>query len=160
VYATAGSEEKVKFCEKIGATKAINYREQDFVTAINELTGGRGVDTVLDMIGGTYTQRNIDILAEDGRLCLINFMGGVESKINLSKVLNKRLTITGSTLRHREPEFKANIARKLEQHVWPWLKSGVVTPIIHQVFPLEQASEAHKSIESETHVGKIVLTVK
>lgn len=159
VYATAGSDEKVKFCEKIGATKAINYREQDFVTAIDEMTAGRGVDVVLDMIGGTYMQRNIDILSEEGRLCLINFMGGVEAKINLSKILTKRLTITGSTLRHRDPEFKEGIARKLEQHVWPWLKSGIVKPILYQVFPLDQASEAHKSIESETHVGKIVLTV-
>lgn len=160
VYATAGSEEKVKFCEKLGATKGINYREQDFVTAVDELTGGRGVDVVLDMIGGTYTQRNIDILAEDGRLCLINFMGGVESKINLSKVLSRRLTITGSTLRHRDPEFKASIAGKLEKHVWPWLRSGVVKAIVQQVFNFEHAPEAHKAIESETHIGKIVLTVQ
>jgi NADPH2:quinone reductase len=159
VYATAGSEEKAKFCEKLGATKGINYREQDFVDAINGLTGNRGVDCVLDMIGGTYTQRNIDVLAEEGRLCLINFMGGVESKINLSNILSKRLTITGSTLRHRDPEFKANIAAKLEQHVWPWLISGAVKPIVYQVFDFAHAPEAHKSIESETHVGKIVLTV-
>ena len=160
VYATAGSDEKVKFCENLGATKAINYREQDFVTAVIELTGGRGVDCVLDMIGGTYTQRNIEILAEDGRLCLINFMGGVESKIRLSKILSKRLTITGSTLRKRDPEFKANIARKLEQHVWPWLRSGIVKPIVYQVFPFDQAPDAHKAIESETHTGKIVLTIQ
>jgi len=160
VYATAGSNEKVQLCEKLGATKAINYREQDFVTALNELTGGRGVDVVLDMIGGTYTQRNIDILAEEGRLCLINFMGGVESKIKLSKILSKRLTITGSTLRKRDPEFKAGIARKLEQHVWPWLKSGVVKPIVYQVYNFDHAPDAHKAIESETHVGKIVLTIQ
>lgn len=160
VYATAGSEEKARFCEKLGATKGINYREQDFVEAVNRLTGGRGVDVVLDMIGGTYTQRNIDILAEEGRLCLINFMGGVESKISLAKILSKRLTITGSTLRHRDKEFKANIARKLEQHAWPWLRSGIVKPIVYQVFNFEHAPEAHKSIESETHVGKIVLTVQ
>lgn len=159
VYATAGSEEKARFCEKLGATKGINYREQDFVEAVNEITGGRGVDVVLDMIGGTYMQRNIDILAEEGRLCLINFMGGVEAKINLSKILSRRLTITGSTLRHRDTDFKANIARKLEQHVWPWLKSGIVKPIVYQVFDFAHAPEAHKAIESETHVGKVVLTI-
>lgn len=160
VYATAGSEEKIKFCEQLGATKAINYREEDFVDAINKITDGRGIDCVLDMIGGPYTQRNIDILAEEGRLCLINFMGGVEAKINLSKILTKRLTITGSTLRHRDADFKANIARKLEEHVWPWLKSGKVKPVVYQVFDFDHAPQAHSSIESETHVGKIVLAVK
>ena len=159
VYATAGSEEKVRFCEELGAKKCINYKTENFRDVINEVTNKRGVDVILDMIGGDYMQSNIDILAEDGRLAVINFQGGEEAKIKLGKVLRKRLTITASTLRPRSAEFKAAIAKNLEANVWPWFAEGKIKPVVYKTFDLAQADEAHRTIESGEHIGKIVLTV-
>lgn len=159
VYATAGTDEKAKFCESIGARKGINYRTSDFVAVVRDDSQGRGVDVILDMIGGDYTPRNIEALAEDGRLAIINFQGGDETNIKLSKVLRKRLTITASTLRNRTDAFKADIAAKLNKTAWPWLESGLVRPIVHKTFPLAQAPEAHRLLESSLHIGKVVLTV-
>jgi NADPH2:quinone reductase len=159
VYVTAGSEEKCNFCEKLGADKAINYKTEKFSDVINALTSKKGVNVILDMIGGDYTQDNLDILAEDGKLVLINTMKGDETSIKLGMVMRKRLTITGSTLRVRPISFKAAIAKKLEEHVWPWLVSGEVRPVIFKTFPLERADEAHMLMESSEHIGKIVLLV-
>jgi len=157
VYVTAGSGDKCTFCENLGAAKAINYKISDFADAIQHLTHGKGVDVILDMIGGDYTPRNIKSLASDGRLVLINMMNGKDVQIDLSLVMMKRLTITGSTLRSREPAFKAAIARNLEEHIWPLLASGQIKPIINAVFPAVAAAEAHRLMESSQHTGKIVL---
>lgn len=159
VYATAGSDDKVKYCESLGARKAINYKTEKFKDVLLRETHNRGVDVILDMIGGDYTRDNLDSLADDGRLVLINFMKGDEANIRLSKVMRKRLTITGSTLRARDSVFKAAIAGNLLRTVWPWLEQGLVKPIIHQVYPLDKASDAHQLMESSAHVGKIVLTI-
>lgn len=159
VYVTAGTEEKCAFCEKLGADRAIHYRKEKFRDVIKDLTQSKGVDVILDMIGGDYTPDNIDILAEDGRLVLINAMRGNEATIKLLTVMRKRLTITGSTLRARDTAFKADLASKLEKHVWPWLISGVVKPVIYKTFPLEMAHEAHRLMESNEHIGKIILTI-
>jgi NADPH:quinone reductase len=159
VYATAGTQEKVDACLKLGAKRAINYKTENFRDVILSETSQRGVDVILDMIGGDYTQNNIDALAEDGRLAIINFQGGDEAKIKLSKVLRKRLTITASTLRSRDAAFKGAIAANLEKHVWPWLVYGKVKPVVYKTFPLEQAADAHRLMESSEHIGKIVLTV-
>jgi len=158
VYVTAGSDEKCKFCEDLGAIKAINYRSEDFAEAINQLTNGKGVNVILDMIGGDYTPGNISSLAEEGRLVLINAMKGKDVQIDLSQVMRKRLIITGSMLRSREIEFKSAIARSLEQHIWPLLASGKIKPVIHDVFPAKDAAKAHALMESSEHVGKIVLS--
>ncbi|HZY78519.1 MAG TPA: NAD(P)H-quinone oxidoreductase [Cyclobacteriaceae bacterium] len=157
VYATAGTDEKVKFCESIGATKAINYKTENFKERILALTNDKGVNVILDMIGGDYTQQNIDSLADDGRLSIINFQGGDEAKIRLSKVLRKRLTITASTLRPRDTAFKAAIASNLEKHIWPLLASGQIKPIVYKTFPLANAADAHKLLETGEHIGKVVL---
>jgi NADPH:quinone reductase len=157
VYVTAGTAEKCKFCEELGATKAINYKEEDFAAIIKQITNGRGVDVILDMIGGDYTQPNIKSLAEEGRLVLINMMMGKDVQVDLSLVMSKRLTITGSTLRARDPLFKAAIAQNLEKNIWPLLASGKIKPIINAVFPAEKAAEAHQLMESSEHIGKIVL---
>lgn len=158
VYVTAGSEEKCSFCENLGAEKAINYKTKKFKEEIKKLTAS-GVDVILDMIGGDYTPDNLDILAEEGRLVLINFMKGDETTIRLSQVMRKRLTITGSTLRARDSRFKTSVANNLQKIVWPWIKSGEVKPIVFQTFPLEKADEAHALMESSKHIGKIVLIV-
>jgi len=160
VYVTAGSDEKCSFCEKLGAEKAINYIAQDFKEEIKKLTSSKGVDVILDMIGGDYTPDNLDILAEDGRLVLINFMRGDETTLKLSVVMRKRLTITGSLLRPRNSLFKSSIAQKLTEFVWPWLESGTIKPVVCQIFPLKKADEAHRLMESSSHIGKIVLTVQ
>lgn len=157
VYTTAGNEEKCSFCESLGATKAIHYRMEKFRDVIKKLTHDRGVDVILDMIGGSYTGDNLDVLAEDGRLVLINFMKGDEVTIKLSAIMRKRLTVTGSTLRARDSKFKTSIAERLEETVWPWLVSGKVKPIIHKTFPMENVAEAHHLLESSRHIGKIVL---
>lgn len=157
VYATAGNEEKCTFCEHLGAEKAIHYRMEKFRDVIRKVTHDRGVDVILDMVGGNYTADNLDILAEDGRLVLINFMKGDEVTVKLSTIMKKRLTITGSTLRARDVAFKTAIAHRLEETVWPWLVSGKVRPIIYKTFWLEDASEAHRVLESSKHIGKIVL---
>jgi NADPH2:quinone reductase len=159
VFATAGSPEKCAFCEGLGA-KAINYREEDFVERVQELTHGRGVDLILDMIGGPYLRRNLDSLATGGRLVLIAVQGGPKTEINLLPVLLRRLTITGSTLRPRSVPEKAGIAAALKREVWPLLEAKRVQPIIHATFPLAEAAEAHRLMESSRHIGKIVLTTE
>lgn len=157
VIATAGSDEKCAACKALGADHAINYRSQDFVAAVADITGGRGVDVILDMVAGGYVAREVDCLAEDGRLVIIAVQGGVKAELNAGLVLRRRLTITGSTLRPRPVAFKAAIARSLREHVWPLLESGAVKPVIHQVFAPAQAAEAHTLMESNRHVGKLVL---
>jgi putative PIG3 family NAD(P)H quinone oxidoreductase len=159
VYATAGSPEKCRACERLGAAHAINYRTEDFVTVVKDLTGGRGVEVVLDMVGGDYLSRNLDVLAMEGRLVQIAFLRGSRAEVNLAPLMQKRLWITGSTLRPRTVEQKGAIARGLLQHVWPKLSAGAARPVIHATFPLERASDAHAELERGEHVGKIVLTV-
>lgn len=159
VFATAGSDEKCRACEKLGAEHAINYKSEDFVAAIKELTGGRGVDLILDIMGGPYLERNLVSLAIDGRLVQIGLLGGSEAQIDLRRLLGRRLTITGSTLRPRSVEEKGAIADALRSEVWPLLEAKRVAPIVYRTFPLEQASEAHRLMESSQHIGKIVLTI-
>lgn len=158
VIATAGSDEKCRACEQLGAD-AINYRTEDFVARTRALTNGAGADVILDIIGGEYVQRNLDSLALEGRLVQIGLQGGARAQISLIRVLQHRLTITGSTLRARTPAEKGRIARELERQVWPLLEAGRVKPIVHATFPLEQAADAHRIIDASTHVGKIVLEV-
>jgi NADPH2:quinone reductase len=160
VFVTAGSDEKCRACEALGATRAINYRSEDFVAAVRDLTSGRGVDLVLDIMGGSYLQRNLSALATDGRLVQIGLMGGESASIDLRRVLGRRLTITGSTLRPRTVQEKGEIAAALLQQVWPLLERGVVRPIIHRTFPLVEAAAAHRLMESSEHIGKIVLSVQ
>jgi NADPH2:quinone reductase len=159
VFATAGSDEKCRACEALGADKAINYRTDDFVAAVKALTGGRGVDVILDMVGGEYIAREIECLADDGRLSLIALLGGSKATIDLGQVLRRRLTLTGSTLRPRSIAFKAEIAANLRKHVWPLLESKAIKPVIFKVFPLDQAAQAHALMEASTHIGKIMLQV-
>lgn len=159
VYATAGNAEKCRRCEALGAQAAIDYRTEDFVARIRELTEGRGVDVILDIVGGDYLQRNLDCLAVEGRLLQIAMQQGPKTQINLLPILLKRLTLTGSTLRPRSVKEKAVIADALHTQVWPVLASGRIRPVIHGAFPLEQAAEAHRLMEAGGHVGKIVLTV-
>jgi len=157
VFATAGSEEKCAACVRLGAQRAINYRSEDFVAVVQAETGGRGVDVILDMIGGDYLLRETSALAEDGRLVIINTMGGARTTINLLDVMVKRLTITGSTLRSRPVAVKTQIARRLQQHVWPLLEAGRVKPIVFRTFAMDQAAAAHALMERSEHIGKIVL---
>ena len=159
VLATAGSAEKCAACESLGAERAINYRTTDFVAAVREATGGRGVSVVLDMVGGEYLQRNIDCLAMDGRLVQIGVLEGVKSQINMMPVLQRRLWITGSTLRARSIQEKAAIAHAVRRSVWPLIEQGTVRVLVHQAFPLARAAEAHRVMESSAHIGKLVLTV-
>ncbi len=158
VFATAGSDEKCRACLSLGADAAINYKTEDFVSRVKELTGG-GADLILDIIGGEYLQRNLDALALEGRLVQIGLQGGAKAQVNLIPLLQKRLTITGSTLRARRPEEKGQIARELEVHVWPLVAAGTVKPIIHAMFPLGEVADAHRLLDSSAHIGKIVLTV-
>ena len=158
VFATAGSDEKCKACETLGA-RAINYATADFVEAIADLTAGRGVNVILDIIGGGYLERNLKSLAIEGRLVQIGLQGGARSAIDLRTIMQRRLTLTGSTLRPRSVAEKAAIARDLEQHVWPLLSSGIIGPVIDRTVPLEHAAEAHRLLESGEVIGKIVLTV-
>jgi putative PIG3 family NAD(P)H quinone oxidoreductase len=158
VFVTAGGAEKCRACTDLGAEAAIDYREEDFVEAVKRLTGGRGVDVILDMVGGDYVQRNLDCLAPDGRLVSIAFLRGPKVQVNLMPMMMKRLTVTGSTLRARPIEEKGRTARALEQQVWPHLAAGRIRPVIDSTFPLAQAAEAHRRIDSGAHVGKIVLT--
>lgn len=159
VFVTAGSARKCAFCRELGADAAINYREQDFVEEVSALTSGRGVDVILDMIGGDYFPRNLKCMAFDARLVQIAVQGGPKAEINLLQVFLKRLTITGSTLRARDNTFKAAIAGKLREHVWPLLESGDIHPVIDTVLPLAEAAEAHALMESSRHIGKIILLV-
>ncbi|MFM0286287.1 NAD(P)H-quinone oxidoreductase [Paraburkholderia megapolitana] len=157
VLATAGSDDKCRACEALGAERAINYKTEDFVEVVKSLTNDRGVDVILDMVAGSYVPRELTALADGGRLVVIALLGGAKAEINLNDVLRRRLTITGSTLRPRPVEFKAKIAARLKEHVWPHLESGRIKPIVYQVFPAAQAADAHTLMESSTHVGKIVL---
>lgn len=157
VFATAGTEEKCAACVRLGAQRAINYRTEDFVAVVKAETAGRGVDVILDMIGGEYLVRQTAALAEDGRLVLINTMGGARTTINLLEVMVKRLTITGSTLRSRPVSVKAEIARRLQQHVWPLLEVGKVKAVVFRTFPFAEAAAAHALMERSEHIGKIVL---
>jgi NADPH:quinone reductase len=157
VFATAGSSEKCAACVQLGAERAINYRTEDFVEVAKRATDGRGVDLVLDMIGGDYVLREIDVLAEEGRLVLIATMGGTRAEVDLRSIMGRRLTITGSMLRRRSVEFKGAIATALREKVWPLLEAGRVKPIVHATFPIDQASEAHRVLEQGEHVGKLVL---
>lgn len=159
-YATAGSDEKVAACVALGATAAINYRTQDFGAEIKTLTDGRGVDVILDMVGGAYFPRNIRALAIDGRLVIIAFLGGSKVEaMDLTPIMTRRLTVTGSTMRPRTTAQKGAIARELHAKVWPLLDQGKCKPVIHATFPLAQAAEAHALMESSAHIGKIMLTV-
>lgn len=158
VIATAGSDDKCAACLSLGADHAINYKTQDFVAAVVELTGGQGVNVILDMVAGAYVGREIECLAEDGRLVIIAVQGGVKAEFNAGLVLRRRLTITGSTLRPRPVAFKAAIAASLRAQVWPLLAQGRIKPVIHQVFPAGQAAQAHTLMESNQHIGKLVLS--
>jgi NADPH2:quinone reductase len=159
VFATAGSADKCRACEDLGAERAINYKTEDFAPIVKELTGGKGVDVVLDMVGGDYVAREVSCLADDGRIVIIALLGGAKANVDLGQVLRRRLTITGSTLRPRPVAFKAQIARELRERVWPLLAAGRIKPVIHQTFPLEEAAAAHALMESSAHVGKIMLRV-
>jgi NADPH2:quinone reductase len=160
VYATAGTAEKCAACERLGATRAINYRTEDFVDVVKDATRGRGVDVILDMVGGDYVPRNLEALAVEGRLVQIAFLRGTRAEINLTPLMQRRLTFTGSTLRPRTVEQKGLIARALREHVWPKVETGALRPVIHRTFPLAEAAKAHAELERGEHVGKIVLTVE
>ena len=160
VFATAGTAAKAAACEKLGAERGINYRQTDFAAAVREATGGRGVDVILDMVGADYVQRNLDLLEMDGRLVQIGLLGGLKAQINMMPILQRRLTITVSTLRARPVAEKAAIARAVGQNVWPLLESGTVGAVVHAEFPLRDASQAHRVMESSAHVGKLVLRVE
>jgi putative PIG3 family NAD(P)H quinone oxidoreductase len=157
VLITAGSPEKCEACVRLGAERAIDYTEEDFVAVVKEVTGGRGVDVVLDMVGGEYIYRDLECLAREGRLVLIAFQGGATAEVDFRPLLQRWLTITGSTLRARSIEEKGRIARALEKEVWPLLESGKVAPVIHATFPLVEAADAHTLLDGGSHIGKIVL---
>jgi NADPH:quinone reductase len=159
VFATAGTEAKCAACRALGAELAMNYHLVDWVEAVREATAGRGVDAVLDIVGGAYVARNLDALAMEGRLLQIAFLKSSKVELDLMQVMRRRLTITGSTLRPRTPAQKGAIARQLQEHVWPLLEDGSVAPVIHATFPLERAADAHRMMEASTHIGKIVLIV-
>jgi NADPH2:quinone reductase len=160
VFTTAGSAEKCAACERLGADHAINYREADFVAVIKEKTGGKGIDLILDMVGGDYVQRNLLIAAEDGRIHQIAFQRGPKASVDFTRLMVRRITLTGSTLRPRSMEVKEKLAQGLEEKVWPLLAKGAVQPVIDSRFPLEQAADAHRRIETNAHIGKIILTVE
>lgn len=159
VYATVGSDERVRAVEALGAVQGINYRTQDYVEEVKKATGGKGVDVVLDMVAGDYINRNINCLADDGRIVIIALLGGAKAEIDCSQILRRRLTVTGSTLRPRPVEFKAEIARSLKERVWPLLEAGKIRPIVHATFPLERACDAHAMMDAGEQIGKIILTV-
>ena len=159
VYVTAGTEDKCAACLKLGADAAINYKEEDFVAEVSRLTGGQGVDLILDMVGGDYFPRNIECLAPEGRLLQIALQRGPKSEINLLKIMLNRLVVTGSTLRPRSVNEKSIIAEALKRDVWPQFRDGNLKPVIHARFPLTQAAEAHRLMDSSEHIGKIILTV-
>ncbi|XP_020270248.1 quinone oxidoreductase PIG3-like [Asparagus officinalis] len=157
VFATAGTEEKLAACKNFGADVCINYKTEDFVTRIKEETGGKGVDVILDNIGGPYFQKNLDSLDIDGRLFIIGFMGGTVTQVNLSCLLAKRLTVQAAGLRTRSRENKAEIVREVEEQVWPAIEAGKVKPVVYKTLPLAEAAQAHKLMESSAHIGKILL---
>jgi len=159
VFTTAGSDEKCRVCDDLGAERAINYHDEDYVKVVQQATGGTGVDLILDMVGGDYIPRNINALAIDGRLVMIAFLGGVKADLNFALVMAKRLTITGSTLRPQSDLAKAAIAQQLRDHVWPLLDAGSIAPVMDSTFALEDAAAAHTRLESAGHIGKVVLEV-
>ncbi len=159
VFATAGSEDKARACEQLGAERGINYRHEDFAAVVKQLTGDNGVDVILDMVGGDYLEREINCLADDGRIAIIALLGGAKGTLDMGQVLRRRLTVTGSTLRPRSVAFKGAIARQLQEKVWPLFGEGRIKPVIYESFPLEQAADAHTLMEASTHVGKIMLQV-
>ena len=159
VFATAGTTDKCKACEDLGATRAINYREEDFVEVIKTETGGEGVDVVLDMVGGDYIQRDLGMMKPGGRHVSIAFLAGPMANISVVDIMLKRLTVTGSTLRARPVEFKQSVAQSVLENVWPALEAGAFEPIIDSTFPLAEAAKAHERIESSVHIGKVILTV-
>ena len=158
VIATAGSDEKCQACLDLGADYAINYKSQDFVAEVKRITGGKGVDVVLDMVAGDYVKREVECLAEDGRIVIIAIQGGTKAEANAGLILRKRLTITGSTLRPRSVAFKADIAASLKARVWPLLANKTIKPVLFKTFSAAQAAQAHQLMESNQHIGKIVLT--
>ena len=157
VFATAGSAEKCAACERLGAERAINYRDEDFVAVLKQATAGRGVDVILDMVAGDYVPREIEALAEGGRLVFIATLGGDKATIDAGTIMRRRLTLTGSTLRARDIAFKGALAIQLHEKVWPLLAAGKVRPVIHQVFPAAEAARAHALMESSAHIGKLML---
>lgn len=159
MFVTAGTGDKCVFCNQLGADKSINYKTQDFVSEIKAVTQEKGVDVILDIIGGDYLPRNLKCMSFDGRLVQIAIQNGAKSEINLLPVMLKRLTITGSTLRARSNDFKSGIAKNLLRNVWPLLDSGKIKPIIYSTFALKDADKAHHLMESSQHIGKIILTV-
>lgn len=159
VFATAGSDEKVAACIKLGAEKAFNYRTQDWVAELQAATGGKGVNVILDMVGGDYVPRELKCLADDGRLVFIAYLRGPKTELNIDAVMRRRLTITGSTLRPRSTEFKGYLARNLREKIWPLIEAGRIRPQVYRTFPLADAAEAHRLMESSQHIGKIVLTI-
>jgi NADPH2:quinone reductase len=159
VFATAGSDEKCAACVRLGAEKAFNYRSQDFAAEVLAATAGKGVNVILDMVGGDYVPRELKCLAEEGRLVFIAYLRGPKTELNIDAVMRKRLTITGSTLRPRSVEFKGNLARNLREKIWPRIEAGKIKPVIYKTFPLAQAVEAHRLMESSAHIGKLVLSV-
>lgn len=160
VIVTAGSDEKCRAAERLGAAYAINHRTQDFVAEVDRITGGKGVDIVLDMVGGDYLRRNLDCLAEDGRHSSIAFQRGASAEIDVAKLMMRRLTLTGSTLRARSADFKSMVADEISRSVWPAVADGRLAPVIDSVYPLAEAAEAHRRMESGAHIGKIVLEVR
>jgi NADPH2:quinone reductase len=160
VFATAGSDDKCRFCEVLGATRAINYKSEDFVTTITAATDKQGVNVVLDMIGGSYLSRNLQVLAPEGRLVIIATQGGSKGELDIARLMKNRIFVTGSLLRPRPVEFKRHIKSQLLQHVWPLITRGRILPTIDSVFAFEAAAQAHERMESNAHMGKIVLEVK
>jgi NADPH2:quinone reductase len=159
VFATAGTDEKCAACVQLGAAAAFNYKTEDFVAGVKAATGGKGVDVILDMAAGDFVPMELKALADEGRLVFIAFLRGPKTELDVNEIMRKRLTITGSTLRPRPVEFKGAVARSLRERIWPLLEAGKIKPVIYKTFPLAQASEAHKLMESSQHIGKIVLTV-
>jgi len=159
VFATAGSDDKVAACVKLGAEKAFNYRTQDFEKEVLSATAGKGVEVILDMVGGDYVPRELKCLADDGRLVFIAYLRGPKTELNIDAVMRRRLTITGSTLRPRSAQFKAHLARNLKERIWPLVEAGRIKPQIYKTFPLSEAADAHRLMESSQHIGKIVLTL-
>lgn len=159
VFATAGSADKARACERFGAARGIDYTSEDFRAVVRQDTGNQGVDVILDIVGAKYLARNLEAAAVEGRIVVISLMSGAKTEINLNIILAKRLTLTGSTLRSRSVAQKALVAQAVHRHVWPLIAAGLVKPIVHATFPLDQASEAHRLMESSQHIGKIVLQV-
>ncbi|HXI36367.1 MAG TPA: NAD(P)H-quinone oxidoreductase [Burkholderiales bacterium] len=159
VLATAGSDEKCAACVRLGADKAINYKTQDFLEEVKAATAGKGVNVILDMVGGDYFPKELKCLADDGRLAFIAFLRGPKTELDINELMRRRLTVSGSTLRPRTVEFKGYVAKNLREKIWPLIEAGRIKPQIYKTFPLEQAADAHRLMETSQHIGKIVLTV-